>query len=163
MRDDQFEQLYENHAQALFSFLVYRVGDRALAEDLVAEAFERAYRARGRFDPRRAGERTWLFAIAINRMRDHMRRAAAEERAIIRGAPTGSGSDEDPALGRVDDRDELTNALAGLSDEEREAIALRYGGDLTTREVANVLGVRVTTAEGRLSRGLRKLKAELGG
>jgi len=161
MRDDQFERLYEENAQALYAFLVYRVGDRALAEDLVAEAFERAYRARGRFDRRRASERTWLFSIALNRMRDHMRRAAVEERGIMRATPGGSGPEEDRELSRVEDRDELVRALAGLSEEEREAIALRYGGDLTGREVANVLGVRVTTAEGRLSRGLRKLKAEL--
>ena len=46
MRDDEFERLYEAEAQALFGFLAYRTGDRGLAEDLLADTFERALRAR---------------------------------------------------------------------------------------------------------------------
>ena len=66
MRDDEFERLYAAEAAGLFSFLAYRTGDRALAEDLLADAFERALRARGRFDRRRASQKTWLYAIALN-------------------------------------------------------------------------------------------------
>ena len=66
MRDDEFERLYAEHAQPLFGFLVYRTGDRALAEDLVADTFERALRARRRFDRRRGSQKTWLYAIALN-------------------------------------------------------------------------------------------------
>ena len=78
MRDEQFERLYAEHAQALFGFLSYRTGDRALAEDLLADTFERALRARRRFDPRKASEKTWLYAIALNCLRDQ--RPAAEHR-----------------------------------------------------------------------------------
>jgi DNA-directed RNA polymerase specialized sigma24 family protein len=53
MNDDDFERLYADEAAGLFSFLAYRTGDRALAEDLLADAFERALRARRRFDLRR--------------------------------------------------------------------------------------------------------------
>src|SRR6266576_3709004 len=86
MRPEQFERLYEEHAQPLFGFLVYRTGDRALAEDLLADAFERALRARRRFDPRKASEKTWLYAIALNCLRDHARRRGSEARAIARVA-----------------------------------------------------------------------------
>ena len=54
MRDADFERLYELEAQNLYGFLAYRTGDRALAEDLLADAFERALRGRSRFDRRRA-------------------------------------------------------------------------------------------------------------
>ena len=47
MRDDEFERLYEAEAQGLFGFLAYRTGDRALAEDLLADTFERALRSSG--------------------------------------------------------------------------------------------------------------------
>src|ERR1700754_2239692 len=92
MRDDEFERLYAAEAQGLFAFLAYRTGDRALAEDLLADAFERALRSRGRFDRRRGSEKTWLYAIALNLLRDHARRAAAEGRAYERvgGGPEGS-------------------------------------------------------------------------
>ena len=80
MRDDEFERLYEAEAQGLFGFLAYRTGDRALAEDLLADTFERALRSRRRFDRRRGSAKTWLYAIALNLLRDHARRAAAEGR-----------------------------------------------------------------------------------
>src|SRR5438552_11700241 len=82
MRDDRFERLYAEHAQALFGFLSYRTGDRVLAEDLLADTFERALRARRRFDRRKASEKTWLYAIALNCLRDHARRRASEGRAL---------------------------------------------------------------------------------
>jgi len=70
MRDEAFERLYTEHAQSLYAFLSYRTGDRVLAEDLLADTFERALRARKRFDRRKASEKTWLYSIALNRLRD---------------------------------------------------------------------------------------------
>jgi RNA polymerase sigma factor (sigma-70 family) len=160
MRDDEFESLYAAEAAGLFSFLAYRTGDRALAEDLLADAFERALRARRRFDRRRGSQKTWLYAIALNVLRDHARRASAEARAFERaGATEASGSD----LAQVEHRDEVQRALTALSAEEREAIALRFGADLTVPEIAKVLKEPLTTVEGRVYRALRKLRTELGG
>ena len=65
-------------------------------------------------------------------------------------------------LDRVENRDAVGRALAALSPEEREAVALRYGGDLTVPEVAEVLGEPLQRFEGRVYRGLRKLREELG-
>lgn len=162
MRDRDFEQLYEEHAQPLYGFLVYRTGDRALAEDLLGEAFERALRSRRRYDPAKASAKTWLYAIALNCLRDQRRRAQAETRALDRAGGGGGEATADPGLGRIEDRDELSRAMATLSEEERETVALRYGGDLTAPEMAELLGEKLTTVEGRLYRALRKLRAELG-
>jgi RNA polymerase sigma-70 factor, ECF subfamily len=158
MRDDEFERLYAAEAAGLFSFLAYRTGDRALAEDLLADAFERALRARRRFDPRRGSRKTWLYAIALNVLRDHARRAGAEARALERVGEPAAGFDP---LTAVEHRDELGRALAALSPEEREAIALRFGAELTVPEIAKLLGERLTTVEGRVYRALRKLRSEL--
>ena len=65
MRNDEFERLYEAEAPGLFSFLAYRTGDRVLAQDLLADAFERALRHRRRFDRRKGSQKTWLYAIAL--------------------------------------------------------------------------------------------------
>jgi RNA polymerase sigma-70 factor (ECF subfamily) len=62
----------------------------------------------------------------------------------------------------ADDRDELRRALDGLTAEERECVALRYGADLTVPEVGRVLGEKVSTVEGRVYRALRKMRDELG-
>jgi RNA polymerase sigma factor (sigma-70 family) len=159
LRDDDFERLYAAEAQGLFAFLAYRTGDRALAEDLLADAFERALRSRVKFDRRRGSEKTWLYAIALNLLRDHARRAGAEGRAYERVSDAGPA--RDPFAG-VEARDELGRALAVLSAEEREAIALRFGAELTVPEMAEVLGEPLTTVEGRVYRALRKLREALG-
>jgi RNA polymerase sigma-70 factor (ECF subfamily) len=160
MRRDDFERLYAEHAQALFGFLAYRTGDRVLAEDLLADTFERALRGRARFDRRRASEKTWLYAIALNLLRDQVRRAATETRALER-LPHGAAEPAD-ALAGVEHRDEVQRAMAVLSDEEREVIALRFGGDLTVPEIARLLSQPLPRIEGRVYRALRKLRAELG-
>jgi RNA polymerase sigma-70 factor (ECF subfamily) len=159
MRDEEFERLYADEAAGLFSFLAYRTGDRALAEDLLADAFERALRARRRYDRRRASQKTWLYAIALNVLRDHVRRSAAEGRAYAR-VDAGSSELADPFAG-VEHRDELTRGLATLSGEEREAISLRFGAGLTVPEMAKLLDEPLTTIEGRVYRALRKLREAL--
>lgn len=160
MRLDDFERLYAEHAGPLLGFLVYRTGDRALAEDLLADTFERVLRARRRFDPRKASEKTWLYAIALNRLRDHGRHRAAEGRALQR-VGTSDVRDAGSELAVVENLDATSRALATLSPEEREAIALRYGADLTVPEIARLTKERLSTVEGRVYRALRKLRDEL--
>ena len=161
VRESEFERLVAEHAQGLFGFLTYRTGDRALAEDLLADTLEAAYRHRARFDRRRASERTWLYTIALNRLRDHARRRAAESRALERVAgarPDGPRSGPES----VEDRDLAMRALGVLSEPERECVALRFGGDLTLEEIARAIGERRTTVEGRLYGALRKMRADIG-
>ncbi len=164
--DDAFERLYAEHAQGLFSFLKYRTGDRVLAEDLLADTCERALRARSRFDRRRASEKTWLYAIALNCLNDHVRRRATEGRALERvaaGARSNGGPFEldevaEDGMDEIADRDLISRSLACLSGEEREAISLRFGADLTVPEIAKLTGEPLTTVEGRVYRALRKLR-----
>jgi RNA polymerase sigma-70 factor (ECF subfamily) len=161
MRNEEFERLYAEHAQPLLGFLVYRVGDPVLAEDLLADTFERVLTARRPFDRRRASEKTWLYTIALNLVRDHARRTAAGQRAVdrvIAGEQERAGPSE---LDAVAERDAVQRALQGLSSEEREVIALRYGADLTVPEIARLTRQKLTTVEGRVYRALRKLHGEL--
>ena len=160
MRIDQFERLYEEHAQTLLAFLIYRTGSRPMAEDILADTFERVLRARRRFDPRKASEKTWLYSIALNCLRDSVRKQAAESRAMERAVPVPAGETR-PLTEAVEDRETLTGAMEALSEEERESIALRYGADLTVPEIAKLTGEKLTTVEGRVYRALRKLRDEL--
>jgi RNA polymerase sigma factor (sigma-70 family) len=160
MGDEGFDRLYAEQAQPLFRFLVYRTGDRALAEDLLADTFERVLRSR-RFNPGKATEKTWLYTIALNRLRDHARRIAAEKRALSRAAPPDDSPDTRSSLSAIESRDDLSRALDSLSPEEREVVALRFGADLTMPEIAKLTTESLTTVEGRVYRGLRKLRKEL--
>jgi RNA polymerase sigma-70 factor (ECF subfamily) len=158
--ETDFARLWEEHAGPLFAYVTYRTHDRALAEDIVADTFERALRGRSRFDFRRGSARTWIYAIARNCLTDHGRRNGAEERALerVHAGMNGDGPDE---ASRLAERDLVMRALAGLSPDERDVIALRYGADLTAPEIAELVGEPRTTVEGRLYRGLRRLRADL--
>ena len=156
---EDFDQLYAEHAQGLFAFLVYRTGDRALAEDLVADTFERVLRARRRFNPRRGTAKSWIYSIALNLLRDQLRRRGAEERALARRGLTDEADDR--SLEPVETRDQVNRALQALSEKELEAVALRFGAELTGPEMADVLGEGLATVEGRLYRALRKLRSDL--
>ena len=153
-RDEAFGRLYSEHAPGLLAFLSYQTGDRALAEDIVADTFERVLTGRSGWRGQ-SGEKTWLYAIAINRMRDLARRRGAEARAIERMASPDDGRDELDAVG---DRELLQRAMQTLSEEERTVVALRFGAELSLSEIADVLEERQTTVEGRLYRGLRRLR-----
>jgi RNA polymerase sigma-70 factor (ECF subfamily) len=160
MRDDHFERLYEQHAQPLLAFLVYRTADRALAEDILADTFERVLSSRRGFDRRKASEKTWIYTIALNLLRDNARRADAAGRAmeqVVAGAHTALPS----AVDAFEHRDTIQRALGILSTEEREAIALRYGADLTLPEIAELIDEKLSTVEGRVYRALRKMRTEL--
>lgn len=165
IRNDEFERLYSEHAQGLFAFLRYRTGNTVVAEDLLADTFERALGARRRFDPRKASAKTWLYAIALNRLTDHTRRGAGEQRALQRvlaHAGAEESGDLEELVGREQDpltrRDLLDSSLAALRADEREAISLRYGAELTVKEIAQLTGERATTIESRIHRALGKLR-----
>ncbi len=158
VRQDAFEELYERHAARLYSFLAYRTSDPALAEDLLADVFERALTTRRPLDRRRGTEAAWLFRIAVNLVHDHHRGAGREHRAYERVGRAAPTSHEDADFGN---REELLEALCVLSPEEREVIALRFGADLTVPEIATALREKLTTVDGRLYRALRKLREAL--
>jgi RNA polymerase sigma-70 factor (ECF subfamily) len=160
MRTHDFERLYEEHARPLFSFLTYRTGDVTLAEDLVADTFERVLTAKRPFNPRRATEKTWIYTIALNRLRDVARRTAIERDALEQMRPSGQNGHYN-GFEAVDLRHVIMAALNAVSDEEREALSLRYGADLSLNEIAKVIGKPRSTVEGRLYNGLKHVRAEL--
>jgi len=153
-----FARVYAEHVWRVYGFLAYRVRDRELAEDLTQITFERALRAWSRFDPRRASESTWLLAIARNLLIDHHRRDRSSRHQPI----------DEELLSMVDGPEErfsaspeLIEALAQLSEREREVLALRFGGDLTGPEIAAMLDLSLANVQQILSRSLRKLRGLL--
>jgi RNA polymerase sigma-70 factor (ECF subfamily) len=154
-----FAAAAERHLDDVYAYLVYLTGDRTLAEDLTGATFERALRRWRRFDPRRGGAKTWLCQLARGAALDHFRgeerRRRREDRyaADVREAavpPFGEGLS--PALER---------ALASLSRDEREVVALRVLLELDNQATARLLGVSATACSTRLSRALQKLESEV--
>jgi RNA polymerase sigma factor (sigma-70 family) len=154
----EFTRVYDEHVWRVYGFLAYRLGDRNAAEDLTQATFERALRAWSRFDPRRASESTWLLAIARNLLIDHHRRDRSHLTEPIEEhlAPVVPGPEE-----QFTRSPELATALARLSGRDLEVIALRFGGDMSGPEIAQLLGLTLANVQQILSRSLRKLRGLL--
>jgi RNA polymerase sigma-70 factor (ECF subfamily) len=153
-----FAATAEEHLDDVYAYLVYLTHDRALAEDLAADTFEKALRLWKRFDPARASARTWLCQIArttaLDWFRAEERRRRREERAAPNEAVHEGGLS--PGLSP-----ELEAALTQLTAGEREVIALRILLDLDGEEAARVLGISPTAVSTRLSRALKKLEEKV--
>jgi RNA polymerase sigma-70 factor (ECF subfamily) len=158
MRPD-FAEAYDEHVWQVYAFLAYRCANRTDAEDLTQMTFERALRAWHRYDERRASLLTWLLAIARNLLIDFYRadRSSGNETLDALGTREPS-EDEAYDLGLSP---ELAAALAELSDRDREVVALRFGGDLTGPEIAEMLELSLANVQQILSRSLRRLRGRL--
>jgi RNA polymerase sigma-70 factor (ECF subfamily) len=158
-----FADVYDEHIWDVYGYLAYRLGSRDEAEDLTQNAFERALRAWSRYDEQRATPKTWLLSIAHNLLIDHYRAsgrqaAPTEDEEIARHAGSAAGPEHDLGVSP-----ELAEALATLSQRDREIVALRFGGDLTGPEIAELLGLTLANVQQILSRSLRRLRGELQG
>jgi RNA polymerase sigma-70 factor, ECF subfamily len=160
VRDRDIERLFAEHSERLYAFVAYRTGDASVAEEIVGDTFERVVRTRRRFDRSKGSEQSWIYAIALNLLTDHQRRAGIERRALDSAALAHRRDAADP-LTRVADRDQLWRALDRIEPDLREVLALRFGADLRLKDIARVTGCPLSTIHERLQRGLRRLQAEL--
>jgi RNA polymerase sigma-70 factor (ECF subfamily) len=146
--------LYERHAAAVFRFLVRRVGPGA-AEDLLSEVFVAALGARTRVVGHDSGSALpWLYGIALNVVRHHLRRAAAPGPVLL-----DLGMDWDAIAARVDaqaQRGQLRAALSALSPLERDLLLLVAWEGLTPGEAADTLGISKVAARSRLHRARQR-------
>jgi RNA polymerase sigma-70 factor (ECF subfamily) len=133
--------------------------DRGAAEEVTAAAFERAFRRRSSYDGGRGNPRAWLFGIARNAAYDELRRRGRAEPVADpdeRRRPEGDSTAE-VALRRA----ELSAALATLSRDERDLVALKFEAGLANGEIGSVLGISESNVGTRLSRAVAKLRAAM--
>ena len=160
---DAFRYLVEQYKDVLFGTAVLMTGNRAVAEEQVQEALLSAWRGIRGF---RLGRpvKPWLLRILVNAVLSHQRR-----RVLPTVNLDGSGSDTadsinpDPAetLDALENRLALRRAIAGLSPDHWQVVALRYFAGLTVPEMARTLGVREGTVKSRLHRALAILRQQL--
>jgi RNA polymerase sigma-70 factor, ECF subfamily len=160
----RFEALYRSSRDDVYAYVMTLLRDRSAAEDVTAQAFERAYRRRRSFDRRRGEERAWLFGIARNAALDELRRRRRLSALVVE--PESSGAE---AAGAVVDEDELVlhrtairAGLATLSARDREVISLKFHAGLSNNELAKVLGVSESNAGTILHRSVQKLRRAIG-
>ena len=141
----------------LLRFCTLLAGGRQAAEDLTQEAFARAASRLTGLPADGIGP--YLRRTAVNLWRKRLRRVRSEIRALARRGPDPSG--RDPAEEQAD-RDRIWAALRRLPSRQRACLVLRFYEDLPEREVAKILGCSLGTVKSQTSRGLDKLRRELG-
>jgi len=153
---------YRDHAVGLRGFVSTIIIDPHLAEDVVHETFLDLWLHPGQFDPTRADLLSWLRTIARRRAIDRIRSLEAPRHRDLR-----IGVRDHDSVDHADDRDalyirsRLRDALAGLTDKQREPVLLRYLGERTIPEVAQHLGISISTAGTRVRDGVLALRLSL--
>jgi RNA polymerase sigma-70 factor (ECF subfamily) len=140
----------------VYAYVAYRMGDVPDAEDVTSEVFERALRYRGSYDRSKGDPASWLIGIARRCVDGAL--ASRQPRESVSGREAEIGDLEAKTIARL----ALHEALEALDGRDRELIALRYGADLSARQIAGQLGMRTNAVEVALHRALARLRAALG-
>lgn len=154
---------YEQHGKAVYRYLRFHLPGADAAEDVTSETFLKVFQAADRYDPALGEPRTWIFRIAQNTLRDHLRRARVRRHvsiATMRDLACSAPSPEERLLWE-EQVAQLLGAMAGLPDRDREIIGLRYGSGLDSAAVAEVLGIKEAAVRTRLWRALARLRGLL--
>jgi RNA polymerase sigma-70 factor, ECF subfamily len=163
--------LYDRHAHVVISLLVRIVGDRETAEELLQEAFLRAWQQAHTFDETRGTVRCWMCGIAHNLALNELRRRQRRPQVQGRTANADSGSDAydgcvesgpDPAADawRATRDAELANALDQLAPGQRAVLEL-YAAGYSQSEISTILSEPLGTVKSRMRRALCHLREAL--
>jgi len=159
---DLFTVIFDRHYRSVYGYLSRRVG-RAIADDLAAETFIRAFERRSSYYPTAERALPWLLGIAVNLLAHHHRSEGRQFKAFAAAGnreATWSDGETTEELGAVSS-ERLVAGLEQLDDYDREALLLYAWGELKYTEIASVLGIPVGTVRSRLNRARRKLRQAL--
>ena len=139
----------------VYGYVAYRIGDGPDAEDVTSAAIERAVRYRSSYDPRKGDPSAWVVGIARACVNDHLRQRVSA--APLDDDLAAAGNLEADVLRRLT----VTDAVARLDERERDLVALRYGADLSTREIGRLLEMRENAVDVALHRTRERLRGDL--
>jgi len=161
-----FEVIFDRHADAAFSLAYRMCARRAMAEDIVQEAFLSLWRSGARYDRARGSVRSWVLSAVHNRAIDAFRREVAKggrdvrDEGVAERLPAGDRTDTE--VERRDEAQRVRRALAELPEDQRRVIELAYFGGFSHSQIAEMLALPVGTVKGRMRLGLMKMRLSLG-
>jgi RNA polymerase sigma factor (sigma-70 family) len=144
----------ERLIRRVYAYVAYRIGEGPDAEDVTAEAIERALRYKDSYDDAKGEAAAWVIGIARRVLMSHPVR---EQATVLDEEIPGSDEVEESAVRRLSVR----AAVARLGDRDQELVALRYGADLSAREIGLLLELKTNAVEVALHRAVARLRTEL--
>jgi len=156
----RFADLYEENFERVYAFVIRRVRNREVAEDVTSDVFHRALAGLPKFDWRGIPFRAWLIRIAANLIADQWKRIARE------GLPEGDDPPEPPSaidLEEVEHRARLFRLVERLPADQRQVLQLRFTEGRNIAEIAQSLGRSEGAIKQLQFRGLQKLRSQLHG
>ncbi len=163
-----FEQLYDRHAPILYALLLRMLASPEDAQEVLQEAFVKAWNDASRYDPSRGSELAWLISITRSRGIDRIRsrkvrgereKDAARDNSIRSTAVDGMAAVESVVAG--EEQRAVRAALAEIPEAQRQALELAYFDGLSQSEIAGKLGVPLGTIKTRMQLGMRKMRERL--
>jgi RNA polymerase sigma-70 factor, ECF subfamily len=161
-----FEVIFDRHSGPAFSLAYRMCGRRAMAEDVVQEAFMSLWRSGARYDPRRGSVRNWVLGVVHNRAIDAFRRGVVREGRNVsdEGLAEQLPADEETAteVARRDEARHLRAKLQELPAEQRQVVELAYFGGFSHSQIAEMLQLPAGTVKGRMRLAMTKMRIALG-
>ncbi|MCR2810756.1 MULTISPECIES: ECF RNA polymerase sigma factor SigK [unclassified Microbacterium] len=160
-----FARLYDMLSPRVFGLILRVLVDRSQSEEVLQEVFLEIWQSAGRFAPNKGQGRSWVLTIAHRRAVDRVRSAQASTDRDVRAGFRDIGVAYDGVAEEVELRIEgrrVSEALATLSDPQREALTLAYYGGYSQSEIAALMGTPLGTIKTRMRDGLSRLRVEMG-
>jgi RNA polymerase sigma-70 factor (ECF subfamily) len=158
-----FAALYDHYFPLVFKYVLYRVNDAQIADDLVSQIFERMLTDLVRYQPGLAPFGAWLFGIGRHVVGDHYRSIKRRRWLSLEsffGFPCNEPPPEEIIM-KNELGDQLLRSLAKLADRERDLIGLKFAGGLTNREISTLTRLSETNVGVVLFRAVKRLRIEL--
>lgn len=156
-QSDFISSLYNEYYAKIYKYTLYRVGDHSTAEDLVSEVFEKVLRKYYTYNPNKAKLSTWIFAIVNNTIINHYKKNQYCSQAV-NPEIMDSGYRLDDTIIKQELKEHLLNSIMALDDRQRNVIALKFGANLTNREIAQIMDLTESNVGTILYRSLKRLK-----
>ena len=153
---DKFIDLYDGNFHRVYAYVIRRVHDRDVAEDLTADVFHKALANLAKFDWRGVPFSAWLLRIAANLIADRWQRSARE----VVGDPPEASANSD--LDAATEKARLFRMVEQLPADQRRVVSLRFAEGKSIKEIARELGRSEGAVKQLQFRGLRTLRAQLG-
>jgi len=166
-RAEALGELYDRYSRLVFSLALNSVGDPATAEEVTQDVFLRVWQRAGQYRADRAKVSTWLTSITRHRAIDQLRRRGSrpEQHSVAWAElspgtePSVNGPEQSAALAM--ERAQVRAAIAQLSEEQKQVLALAYFQGLTQSQIAETLDLPLGTVKTRIRLGMQKLREML--